>query len=586
MPVAKEQVGDVPEGLVPAIKLEPPPGFEQDEWEQLTDGFACEADEIDGILDQREKEWDILSEKRFTQKKSAEWLETNLTHVHRKWDAITKQVDMRKHEITIAKVLSKDDKPTHDISGRGIARIYGSAKLNNNDFESKEAKREFEKFVEELTPDEMKVVTDNDWQQREPPSILDLLGDADIELEGDKPYVKGDDSDECEEEVDYDSDLEEHFNSLEDEYEDDDQWAAVQKQAALEESEESEDSDHLDSSLDNNQMAEIDFRDLKRLRLSSTEWHHLELVTEMLKRFKTATSFLSQNEKPQIQYIWLMYNRLFDFLDKMSEDLDEDEENQDDREWLDVYYSKTDAERGFLFNCATILDPTQKLTAYEDDSWEPQYKHLYRGQFLAYLDRYDNTDGRGSTPGSSIVKRRSLGNEWFRKPAPPPTSALNSFSSQNSSLVESDKTTGPTRQEGESYLSTACVMTDDSFDILEWWKTNEPTYPRLSQVAKDILAIPIAQVGVERVFNVAKDVIGSRRHRLSARTIQQIMVLKDTISQEEEQGLDYLLPASLEHTFDIDEENQTTEEESEEEVQEERQLPPRKRQRPQRYRDN
>ncbi|KAG9383253.1 hypothetical protein A1F94_005164 [Pyrenophora tritici-repentis] len=37
MPVAKEQVGDVPEGLVPAIKLEPPPGFEQDEWEQLTD---------------------------------------------------------------------------------------------------------------------------------------------------------------------------------------------------------------------------------------------------------------------------------------------------------------------------------------------------------------------------------------------------------------------------------------------------------------------------------------------------------------------------------------------------------------------
>ncbi|KAG9382456.1 hypothetical protein A1F94_006377 [Pyrenophora tritici-repentis] len=53
MPVAKEQVGDVPEGLVPAIKLEPPPGFEQDEWEQLTDGFACEADEIDGILDQR-----------------------------------------------------------------------------------------------------------------------------------------------------------------------------------------------------------------------------------------------------------------------------------------------------------------------------------------------------------------------------------------------------------------------------------------------------------------------------------------------------------------------------------------------------
>jgi hypothetical protein len=125
--------------------------------------------------------------------------------------------------------------------------------------------------------------------------------------------------------------------------------------------------------------AVIEFRDLKRLRLSSTEWHHLELVTDMLKQFKEATLFLSQNQKPQIQYIWLMYNRLFDFLDKMTEDLGEDLENQDSVEWpavvkaaaergrakLSKYYSKTDKERGFLFNCATILDPTQKLTAYE-----------------------------------------------------------------------------------------------------------------------------------------------------------------------------------------------------------------------------
>jgi hypothetical protein len=125
--------------------------------------------------------------------------------------------------------------------------------------------------------------------------------------------------------------------------------------------------------------AEVDFRDLKRLRLSSIEWRHLELITEMLKRFKTATSFLSENQKPQIQYIWLMYNRLFDFLDKMTEDLDEDTESHENTDWptvvraaaergrikLSKYYSKTEAEHGFLFNCATILDPTQKLTAYE-----------------------------------------------------------------------------------------------------------------------------------------------------------------------------------------------------------------------------
>ncbi|KAI0573130.1 Dimer-Tnp-hAT domain-containing protein [Pyrenophora tritici-repentis] len=302
--------------------------------------------------------------------------------------------------------------------------------------------------------------------------------------------------------------------------------------------------------LSDNGTAEVDFRDLKRLRLSSIEWHHLELITEMLKRFKTATSFLSENQRPQIQYIWLMYNRLFDFLDKMSVDLDDDTENDDTTTWpavvraaaergrakLSKYYSRTEAERGFLFNCATILDPTQKLTAYEDDTWDTQDKHIYRQQFLSYLSRYDAKTGAESTISSTPFSRRSLGSEWFRKPAPP-ESPYTSFStpSQGSFSLETDSASTPTQEEGDLYLNTACVIPNESFDILEWWRSNDSLYQNLSQVAKDVLAIPIAGVGVERVFNVAKDVIGHRRHRLSARTMRQIMLFKDSISQDVEQ---------------------------------------------------
>ncbi|EFQ93695.1 hypothetical protein PTT_08841 [Pyrenophora teres f. teres 0-1] len=114
----------------------------------------------------------------------------------------------------------------------------GLLKLNTNTFESSEAKKEFEEFVEGLTAEELQLVTDDEWQREEPTSVFDLLGNADIELEGDMPYVKGDDSDECEEEVDDDSDIDEHFRLLENEYEDDEQWAAAQKEAQL--SEESE----------------------------------------------------------------------------------------------------------------------------------------------------------------------------------------------------------------------------------------------------------------------------------------------------------------------------------------------------------
>ena len=80
-------------------------------------------------------------------------------------------------------------------------------------------------------------------------------------------------------------------------------------------------------------------------------------------------------------------------------------------------------------------------------------------------------------------------------------------------------TIGPTHQEGESYLSTPCVKQVEEFNILEWWGANEASYPQLARVAKDILAIPISQVGVERVFNTARDVIGDQRHRLSIRAV-------------------------------------------------------------------
>jgi hypothetical protein len=99
----------------------------------------------------------------------------------------------------------------------------------------------------------------------------------------------------------------------------------------------------------------------------------------MLAKFKEATDSVSEVQKPQIQYIWQMYDRLFNFLDDMLLDLDEDPENQDDIEWpavvraaaekgrekLKKYYAMTDDERGLIFNCATVLDPNQKLTAYE-----------------------------------------------------------------------------------------------------------------------------------------------------------------------------------------------------------------------------
>lgn len=85
--------------------------------------------------------------------------------------------------------------------------------------------------------------------------------------------------------------------------------------------------------------------------------------------------------------------------------------------------------------------------------------------------------------------------------------------------------------EGEDYLSTPIVRPSGDFDILKWWQQNKGHYPRLAQVAKDILSVPITGVGVERVFNVTKDIINDRRHRLNAETIRKLTIMRDRYQQ-------------------------------------------------------
>jgi hypothetical protein len=45
-------------------------------------------------------------------------------------------------------------------------------------------------------------------------------------------------------------------------------------------------------------------------------------------------------------------------------------------------------------------------------------------------------------------------------------------------------------------------------------------------MARDVLAIPATEVGVERLFNVGRDTCHYRRNRLNGKTIEMIMVIK------------------------------------------------------------
>jgi hypothetical protein len=51
------------------------------------------------------------------------------------------------------------------------------------------------------------------------------------------------------------------------------------------------------------------------------------------------------------------------------------------------------------------------------------------------------------------------------------------------------------------------VMITSDYSILGWWARNEVQFPSLAVMAQDILAVPIAGVGVEQVFNSTQDIV-------------------------------------------------------------------------------
>ncbi|KAJ5292212.1 hypothetical protein N7478_001463 [Penicillium angulare] len=66
--------------------------------------------------------------------------------------------------------------------------------------------------------------------------------------------------------------------------------------------------------------------------------------------------------------------------------------------------------------------------------------------------------------------------------------------------------------------------------VLKWWRANEFNFPLMAKAARDYLAIPSAEVGIEREFSNARDVLGLRRHCLNAETMRWLMLLKERYS--------------------------------------------------------
>ncbi|KAH0636460.1 hypothetical protein KY289_036375 [Solanum tuberosum] len=101
------------------------------------------------------------------------------------------------------------------------------------------------------------------------------------------------------------------------------------------------------------------------------------------------------------------------------------------------------------------------------------------------------------------------------------------------------------KSELERYLAEDIEPDSDGFDILMWWKVNEPRFPILAEMVRDVLTISISSVASECAFSTGGRVLDPFRSSLTPKLVQSLICVQDWLRSEPfpiniEEDLEYL----------------------------------------------
>lgn len=177
-----------------------------------------------------------------------------------------------------------------------------------------------------------------------------------------------------------------------------------------------------------------------------------------------------------------------------------------------------DVEDKEIFAKSSFLDPRFKRKTFVYDNSCRKVKNQIQEEIVDLIQR-DRQDDRSllvsetKTTGASSISKANADIKdliWqdFDKQVD-----KNIIASPNSIAIT----------ELQTYIED--VPLDRKQDPLQWWKTREVLYPRLSQLAKKYLCSTATSVPSERIFSKAGQLISDRRSRLKGKNVEKILFL-------------------------------------------------------------
>lgn len=278
------------------------------------------------------------------------------------------------------------------------------------------------------------------------------------------------------------------------------------------------------------------------------DWEKVKSLTELLENFYDLTKNVSGS-------LYVTSNVYFHEISNIScllkewctsDNFDFSDMAMKMKEKCDKYWGKAEKLNILIF-IPIVLDPRYKFEylefgisqMYDEDKGAAICKRV-KDTMYALFDEYKKLDSssNGQPTNSSLNENLKEINEG--QPSQRNKSRMKCLFKKH----RAEKDGGDHKSELDRYLEEEIEDDIISFDILEWWKISSSRFSILSQVARDVLAIPVSTVASESAFSTGGRVLDSFRSSLTPKIVEALICSQDWLRTASD-------PLNMEENLDV-----------------------------------